>query len=103
MARISYSDDFRREAVRRVVIDGHSRKQVARDLDVSLGSRRDWIHRLAPDGPVVSDKLPEAEQLKRENERLRMERDIRRGGIARQKAVGTTTVGGGFSQTPPRT
>ena len=99
MARISYSDDFRREAVRRVVIDGHSRKQVARDLDVSLGSLRDWIHRLAPDGPVVSDKLPEAEQLrqlKRENERLRMERDIRRGGIARQKAVGI------FSQVPPR-
>ena len=99
MARISYSDDFRREAVRRVVIDGYSRKQVARELDVSLGSLRDWIHRLASDGPVVSDKLPEAEQLrqlKRENERLRMERDILK------KAVGTTTVGGGFSQVPPR-
>ena len=93
MTRISYSDDFRREAVRRVVIDGHSRKQVARELDVSLGSLRDWVHKLAPDGPVVSDRLPEAEQLrqlKRENERLRMERDILK------KAVGI------FSQMPPR-
>ena len=93
MARISYSDDFRREAVRLVVIDGHSRKQVARDLDISLGSLRDWIHKLAPAGPVVSEKLSEAEQLrqlKRENERLRMERDILK------KAVGI------FSQTPPR-
>ena len=64
MARISYSDDFRREAVRLVITEGHSRKQVARDLDISLGSLRDWIHKLAPDGPTVSDKLPEAEQLR---------------------------------------
>ena len=48
---------------------------------------------LAPDGPIVSNTLPEAEQLrqlKRENERLRLERDILK------KAVGI------FSQTPPR-
>jgi len=36
MARISYSDDFRREAVRLVVVEGHSRKRVARDLGISL-------------------------------------------------------------------
>ena len=100
MSRVSYPDDFKREAVRLVTDEGHSRKRVARDLGISTGALRDWIYRLAPDGPVVSDKLPEAEQLrqlKREVERLRMERDIRRGGIARQKAVGI------FSQMPPRT
>ena len=100
MSRISYPDDFKREAVRLVTDEGQSRKRVARDLGISTGALRDWIYRLAPDGPVVSDKLPEAEQLrrlKREVERLRMERDIRRGDIARQKAVGI------FSQTPPRT
>ena len=93
MARISYTDDFKREAVRLFTVEGLSRKRVARDLGISLGTLRDWIHKLAPDGPVVSDKLPEAEQLrqlKRENERLRMERDILK------KAVGI------FSQTPPR-
>ena len=100
MSRVSYPDDFKREAVRLVTDEGHSRKRVARDLGISTGALRDWIYRLAPDGPVVSDKLPEAEQLrqlKREVERLRMERDILK------KAVGTTTVGGGFSQMPPRT
>ena len=94
MSRISYPDDFKREAVRRVTDEGHSRKRVARDLGISVGALRDWIYRLASDGPVVSDKLPEAEQLrqlKREVERLRMERDILK------KAVGI------FSQTPPRT
>jgi transposase len=99
MPRITYTEDFKREAVRLVTVEGLSRKQVARDLGVSVGSLRDWIHRLAPEGPTVSEKLPEAEQLrqlKREVERLRMERDILK------KAVGTTTIGGGFSQMPPK-
>ena len=94
MSRVSYPDDFKREAVRLVTDEGQSRKRVARDLGISTGALRDWIYRLASDGPVVSDKLPEAEQLrqlKREVERLRMERDILK------KAVGI------FSQTPPRT
>lgn len=93
MPRIAYSDEFRREAVRLVITEGHSRKQVARDLGVSLDTLRTWIHKLAPDGPHVSEALPEAEQLrqlKREVERLRMERDILK------KAVGI------FSQMPPR-
>ncbi len=94
MARQTYSDDFKREAVRLLTHDGLPLKQVARDLGVSVGALRDWRYRLAPDGPTVSDKLPEAEQLRqlqRENERLRMERDILK------KAVGI------FSQMPPRT
>jgi transposase len=94
MPRITYSEDFKREAVRLVTDEGHSRKQVARDLGVSAGSLRDWIHRYAPGEAVVSDKLPEAEQirqLKRELHRLQQERDILK------KAVGI------FSQVPPRT
>jgi transposase len=93
MARISYSDDFKQEAVRLVTHEGHSRKQVARDLGISVGALRDWIHRLAPDGPVVSSFLPEAEQLRQlkgELKRVQMERDILK------KAVGI------FSQMPPR-
>ncbi len=93
MPRITYTDDFKREAVRLVTDDGHSRKQVARDLGVSVGALRDWTHRYAPAGPLVSDKLPEAEQirqLRRENTRLQMERDILK------KAVGI------FSQMPPK-
>ncbi len=94
MPRITYSDDFKREAVRLVTDEGHSRKagrprprrlrRLAPRLDPPL----------APDEAVVSDKLPEAEQirqLKRELDRLQQERDILK------KAVGI------FSQMPPRT
>ena len=93
MPRITYSEDFKREAVRLVTEDGLSRKRVARDLGVSLGSLRDWIHRYAPAGPIVSDELPPAEQIRQlrcENARLQMERDILK------KAVGI------FSQMPPK-
>ncbi len=87
MPRISYADDFKREAVRLVTVEGHSRKQVARDLDVSLGSLRDWIYKLAPDGSTVSDKLPEAEQLRQ----LKREVDAKSSGC-----VELTRCGGQF-------
>ena len=93
MARPTYSDDFKREAVRLLTDERVPLRHVARDLGVSVGALRDWRYRLASDGPAVSDKLPEAEQLRRlrrENERLRQERDILK------KAVGI------FSQTPPQ-
>ena len=87
----SYSDEFKREAVRLVTAAHVPRKRVARDLGIAIGTLRNWIHALAPEGPVVSETLPEAEQLRqlrREVERLRMERDIL------QKAAGI------FSQMP---
>lgn len=93
MSKIRYSDDFRRDAVRLVTEAGHSRKQVARDLGVSLSSLRDWIARYGPPEPTVSEALPEAEQirqLRRALERAEMERDILK------KAVGI------FSQMPPK-
>ncbi|MEM6785506.1 MAG: transposase [Bacteroidota bacterium] len=100
MAKITYSEDFRREAVRLVIEEGHSRKQVARDLGVSLTSLRDWVHRYGPAQPTVSEELPEAEQLRqlrRELDRVRQERDIL------EKAVGSTHRRWvGFSQMPPR-
>jgi len=94
MPRVHYDDEFKREAVRLVVELGHPRKQVARDLGVSVGTLRDWIHHYTDGKAIVSDALPEAEQLRqlrRELHRVQMERDILK------KAVGI------FSQTPPRT
>ncbi len=79
MSRITYSDDFKREAVRLVTDEGVSRKQAARDLGVSVGTLRDWIHQLAPGKTIVSDALTDAEQLrqyKREIERVTMEREL---------------------------
>ena len=91
MPRITYTDEFKREAVRLVTDRGRPRKQVARELGVCVGTLREWIHRFAPEGPLVSDALPEAEQirqLRRELERVQIERDILK------KAVGI------FSQMP---
>jgi len=92
MARPTYSDDFKREATRLVTEQGLSRKRAARDLGVSVGALRDWLFRAGGD-PAVPPELPPEEQLRRlrrENERLRMERDILK------KAVGI------FSQMPPQ-
>ncbi len=75
--------------VRLVTELGHSRKRVARDLGVSAGALRDWIHRYAPAEAAASDALPEAEQsrqLRRELHRLQVERDIL--GVRSQGVVG---------------
>ncbi|MEM6785113.1 MAG: transposase [Bacteroidota bacterium] len=91
MPKITYSEDFKREAARLVTGEGLSRKQVARDLDVSVGALRDWIHRYAPGEAAVSDKLPEAEQirqLKRELHRLQQER------LILKKPLAPPTAGG---------
>ena len=96
-ARTLSSNEFKHEAVRLVTVGGHSRKRVARDPGVSVGTLRDWIRKLAPEGPVISDKLPGAEQrrqLRRELRRTQMERDVQ------EQTVSTTICGGGFSQMP---
>lgn len=93
MPRLTYSDDFKREAVRLVAEEGRPKKRVARELGVCVGSLRDWIHRFGPAHPAVSDDLPAAEQIRRLRQELdlaRQERDILK------KAVGI------FSQMPPR-
>ena len=93
MLRPTYSDDFKREAVQLVTEQGLSRKRVAHTLGVSVGALRNWLA-LLTDGPVLPPaSLPADEQirqLRRELERVRMERDILK------KAVGI------FSQMPPQ-
>lgn len=93
--RKTYSREFKIEAVKLVTEHGMSRKQVARDLGVDPGSLRTWIKQFSddPEGAFpgkghVRDE--EMRQLRRENEQLRMERDILK------KAIGI------FSQVPKR-
>lgn len=93
MSRITYTEEFKRDAVRLVVEQGLPRKRVARDLGVSVGTLREWILQLVPPSERIPEGLPPEEhirQLERELERTRMERDILK------KAVGI------FSQMPPR-
>ena len=77
--RISYSDEFKQEAVRLVTEQGMRPSQVARDLGVGADTLRRWRHELAPAAEPASGLLPpaaEVAQLRRENEQLRLERDI---------------------------
>lgn len=91
--RRTYSREFKIEAVKLVTEQGMSRKQVAYDLGIDIGSLRSWIKHFTDDpvrafpgkGHVRDEEL---RQLKREVEQLRQERDILK------KAIGI------FSQMP---
>jgi len=79
--RRAYSDEFKTEAVRRVVEDGRKPASVAKELGVPRQLVADWLKRAKELGAGPVDPLSESEQeelrrLRRENERLKEERDI---------------------------
>ena len=84
-----FTDEFKAEAVRLVTVEGHPARQVARDLDIHESLLRRWQRKLAarqarapgvkPSATIAAAIIVEQEEirkLKRENERLQMERDI---------------------------
>src|SRR3954469_23724982 len=86
--RRAFTDEFKAEAVRLVTVEGHSARQVARDLGIHESLLRRWQRKLEarqaraagvkPSATVAASIIVEQEEirkLKRENERLRMERD----------------------------
>ena len=78
--RRKFSDEFKRDAVEIVNSSGKSIAQVARELgiyDSTLGSwvKQDEIDRGVRDGVSTSDR-EEVTELRRENARLRMEREL---------------------------
>jgi transposase len=75
-----YSEDFRREAVRLVRESDRSVKALGAELGVSETTLRNWL-RAIPAGKQTAPGRAlsleeEVRRLKRENERLREERDI---------------------------
>ena len=93
--RRDFTDEFKAEAVRLVTVEGHSARQVAKDLGIHESLLRRWRRKLevrqarkegvSPSGTVSASVLVEQEEirkLKRENERLRMERDVLKKAIA---------------------
>ena len=77
--RKPYSEEFKQEAVKLVTEQGMGVTQVARDLDVSLDTLHRWLRaaRSTSTPPVdASTSSAELARLRRENEQLRMERDI---------------------------
>ena len=81
MARKTYSDEFKAGAVKMVVEQGLTMKAAAKRLGVHFQTIRDWVWAAKSAAPttLVSNELPlqeQVRQLKKENDRLRMEREI---------------------------
>ena len=80
--RREFSDEFKADAVKLVRNGGRSIGQVAKDLDLTETSLREWVHQAEIElGEGPPDALTKAEReelvrLRRENKRLQMEREI---------------------------
>jgi transposase len=79
--RKTYTAEFRREAVRLVVEQGLTAARVAEDLGVSRNTLYSWVQELREEieATRTGAQRSETEELKRlrkENEQLRLERDI---------------------------
>ena len=75
-----YAPEFQRDAVAMVLDDGRSIADVARSLGVNEGTLGNWVakerrQRSGSDG-VTADERAELSELRAENARLRMERDL---------------------------
>ena len=79
--RPPYPDDVRREAIELARISSKSHRQIAEDLGISDVTLRNWIKQAErdegkrPDG-LSTDEREELHRLRRENQTLRMEREI---------------------------
>jgi transposase len=75
-----FSDDFRQEAVRLVRETDRSLKELSTELGVSITSLRNWLRTIPVGKPTPAGRVLSLEeqvrQLKKENERLREEREI---------------------------
>ena len=80
--RRTFTPEFKAEAVRLCRLGDRSIEEVARDLDLTENSLREWIRRAdadagkGPAGALTSDERAELARLRRENRQLQMERDI---------------------------
>ena len=76
--RRNFDEAFKRDAVALLGRGDKPVKQLAQELGVSHWNLRDWKKRYGPPAPVRSAEVLEAEvrALRRENERLRVQRDI---------------------------
>ena len=87
--RRQYTEDFKIEAVRLIVEEGRPISEVARELGIGENLLSRWKKRYAegkiepfPSKGRLSPEDEELRQLRRENKRLRMERDILKKAVA---------------------
>jgi transposase len=101
--RRSFTDEYKRQAVDLVASSGRSIGSVAKELGLRDSVLRRWVERrgtgrqptVAPQRLITQaallsvDQAAEVARLQRENERLRMERDILKKSIAIFSGTGT--------------
>jgi transposase len=93
--RRQFTDEFKREAVGLLASSGRPVLQIANELGISPSMLRNWRHRsegrdagsarhaIPASAPhPASDPASEIFRLRRENDRLRMERDILKKAVA---------------------
>jgi transposase len=70
--RRTFSEEFKRDAVNLVVIEGYTIAAAAKAVNVLVGSLREWHRKYAPE-PEPCGEDASVEDLKAENKRLRKE------------------------------
>lgn len=93
--RRSFTEDYKRQTVELVRSSGRSIGSVAAEIGLAETVLRKWVNKFGVSGQPAAaarrpttqalptaDQASEIAQLKRENERLRMERDILKKSIA---------------------
>ena len=71
-AKRSFTDEFKKDAVNLVVVEGYSFARAADAVDVSPKSLREWYDKFAPE-PEACGEDATVQQLRDENQRLRKE------------------------------
>jgi transposase len=81
--RRTFTPQQKAEAVKICLKSGKTIAEVARDLDLTENSLRNWVSQAkiddrgsSDDGPLVSDEREELKRLRRDNRQLQMERDF---------------------------
>lgn len=80
--RRRFSEEFKREAVRRAFEEGRAVAEVARELDVRADMLRRWRRQFSDAGPKPSAAQQEVRRLRRELSRVCEERDILKKALA---------------------
>ena len=85
-SRRKFSDEFKRDAVEIVRSSDRSITEVARELGIYDSSLRNWVRQDQIDRGerqgLSSDEQTELVELRRENSRLRMERELLKRAVA---------------------
>jgi transposase len=76
--RKRYTPEFKAEALRLIESSERPIREIARHLGVTAKTLHEWVAAVRPDPavPLTTDERLELQQLRRDNARLRMERDI---------------------------